>query len=354
MDSAIRCPPHFSSPSSNNDILAYRITRRYETELLNNLIIENNLTESDRTHNTQYIMSVGTSWLRANPGSTLRDLEQKLQDLNVTTIIVATPYKESIDFDLCVPGNPDVKPKYIATFVNDIREHQTEFLKKIYSITPAENYKMLEESGFSCQKGQSYEVATAKAPDPETIKQQSNNITYQLQWAGISITVEKVNIEQILAEELRKIEEKYNREPYRYQVVLSDERCSNINGLVVDFLAMPEDGRINIVSKFGILHRNGKEIAIHIKSYIRNTLREKLQTFDAETVANDVITSALEKFDINKLVNATDQEKKSIVKYLEQQLMNEPPVPELKLKQAATANDLKQKMAEISKKKQCG
>jgi len=104
-----------------DNILAYRIERHHQSKLLDPTIIEHNIRESTKVHNPKYIMSAGSAWLRANPGSTLRDLEKKFTEMNIDTMIIAVTPKDNSDFDLSVPGNPKIKPKLIGSFVHGLR-----------------------------------------------------------------------------------------------------------------------------------------------------------------------------------------------------------------------------------------
>ena len=315
------------SNDSDNQILAYRITRRLEDKLLDDEVIEHNMYESDNIHNTQYIMSIGTSWLRAHPGSTLYDLELKLEELGIKTIIFASPKLENskYDYDLCVPANPEVKPVYIAQFVPDMRKNREVYLRNIRETTVEENLERLKLAGITCAKGQVDEVTRAKMPSIDSLKQ-NVSIHTQLQWALASIEIERFNPEQTLKDEIDKCMARYTTgpfahrvEPFRYQVTIED--------IPIDFLIMPEEGRINIVSEFGTMYREGKPHAIHIKTFVKNMYREKHQISDPDEKTNQAITRAASKFNVNKIINATEEEKNQIVSYLEHHLRTEGDFP---------------------------
>lgn len=301
------------STSNGSDLLSYRITRRFESEMLDNDVVENNLYEADRIHNTQYIMSAGTAWLRAHPGKTIADLDDKFDELGIETIILATPYKESTEFELCVPGNQYAMPIYAATFIHGMRLHKSEFITKFYSTTPEENRAKLPLAGYSCPKGQAYDVATGKPPNINSLKQVS--ILTQLQWASISIMVEMFDTEKTYTDEIEKITREYSRTPYKYRTYINDN--------IIDFLIMPDDGSINIVSEFGTTEKDGKSIAIHVRTFVRNLYRDKVGNETTITIAefdkmaNIAISKTLEKFDPERLVDASEHDKKAIVSYLE-------------------------------------
>lgn len=299
--------------NNNADLLSYRITRRFETEVLDKDVVENNLYETDRVHNTQYLMSAGTAWLRANPGKTIADLDDVMEDLGISTLIVAVPSKGSPDYELCVPGNPSVKPIYTASFVHGMRPFKFEFLTKFYNITLEENHEKLRVTGYSCPKGQALDVSSSKPPSIISLKQAG--ILTQLQWASVSVMVELFDVERTYADEVEKITREYSKAPYKYRAHIDDH--------VVDFLIMPDDGSINIVSEFGTTEKNGKTTAIHVRTFVRGIYRDKvgsdttISNADFDKMANIAISQALEKFDPARLIDVSESDRRAIMTYLE-------------------------------------
>lgn len=289
------------------DVLAYRITRRHESTILNDEIIENNLVEASRSHNNQYIMSAGTAWLRKNSGKTLRDLEQKFEDLGVQTIIIATPYTNRIQYDLCVPGSPARKLKYVGSFINGMREHQKECIKQAINCTPEENLKMLEDAGYSCAKGQAPDVATQELPDINMLRE-SQNIMTQLQWASISITIDITDPIRMEEDEMERLIKLYGREPYQYKV--------NIDEMNVCIFVVPQDGRMQMVSDFAIMHRDGKKAAIPLNNFLKNRYLSQMQSSDAEKKANETIKRIINDFNIQNIVNIREDERIKLIEYI--------------------------------------
>lgn len=293
----------------DGDLLSYRLEKRFSSELLNSEIIQNNLYEADRIHNTTYIMSVGISWLRANPGKTMRDLELKFEELRIQTIIVSLPHRDDTVSDLCIPGNPDAVLKWSVAFIHDMRRSKHEFLDRYYNVTYEENLELLRETGFSCPLGQAYDVASVKHANILMLRK--SPVTTQLQWASICIEVELFDTEQKYADELRMLTDKYGKEPYKYKV--------NIEGIDIDFLVMPKDGAVHILSEFGVAHR-GRPTAIHIDTFVAKVIKDKLSCDDAEAAseAEAAIAKALDKFNPRRLINAPTADQDAIMHYIEQ------------------------------------
>lgn len=310
-------------PENSNGMVSFRIVRKNENSLLMNEVIENNLCEADQMNNTQYILFASVAWLRANPGSTLRDLDVKFAELGINTIIVAEEHDgpigfepdkndddAEVDFDLCIPGNPDAKPIYVASFIHDMRDFSADFLSHFHGCTTEDNFERLELAGYMCAKGKRSELTTITAPDINQVKH--SNIMNQLQWANISIIVIPIDMSRSYQEECMRVKREYGREPMKYKVKLGELKQE----MTLLLVPSADRSKMRVASEFGLLHKDHGVVAPgHMKTMVRNSYREikGLDTVAAESYAHRTLLKALEKFTIEGLILENQLEALTIV-----------------------------------------
>lgn len=231
------------------EVLTYKTCNT--DKLLDEDVVIANLIETDKISNPQYIMSAGTAWLRRHPGKTLYDLQVKLCELGLTTIILAEEPKSRTEYTLCLPGNRMMEAQlvYEAKFVSS----------PILAARSQIHIDRLKYTGYSC----SLEYKHPPKPDIKKIQKPGTDVQLQLQWAAVKFTVEYVVVNP--DEELRKDLDKLN--PNSYQEREFDTKDERIHVYI--------DTKTNkCVSEFGRIVRpsgDGKaesKLVVHLPTYL--------------------------------------------------------------------------------------
>ena len=177
----------------------------YKTSCVNSLlqkdIIENNLKETDKICDPRYIMSAGTAWLRYNQGKNLFDLQMKIKELGLNTVIIAK--KIDGNYKLCLPGHSKVTDlSYVADFVSN------PYIITQLPIRRPEEIEILKSTGYSCSTRYAAKLSTMN--QPSTTEIENMDIHTQLQWASIKFNVEHVivNPDEELNKDLKRAEDK--------------------------------------------------------------------------------------------------------------------------------------------------
>jgi hypothetical protein len=239
----------------NEGRLCFKIDRSPVEKLLDDEIILHNIREADKTYDTQYMMSACTAWLRKNKGKTLKDFEELLIRENLNIRIIATDLNE--DFEICLPGGEHEPLKYVGIWMG-----KKELLDMSCTVEP-DNTEKLRYTGFSCNKGMASVIENCETPTLEQIKK--GDIKYQLQWAGMKVTINQVEPEKLLQKDISYYRRVYGEEPDKVLIYEGDEE--QIYAFVVK--KIKSAGEVESVSEFGIKRdrATGVEDEIHILAY---------------------------------------------------------------------------------------
>ena len=268
--------------------LSSAITRIQQQTLLDREIVNNNLIESCKLKNISFLMSATTAWLKINVGKTLYDVEMEFRRLGLNAHIIADKNYDSTKFDLCIPGNVDAKLKYVAIFRNfpnemsefsseDIEKAYLEILKN-YNTTEEENLENLKLTGFSCAIGYAHNIALAKLPNHEQLKDLS--IIEQLRWGLIKMQVEIVDLGKRLEKDIQISENKHNSKSIRLRILDDESTCVSL----YSYRIFDGDGKEEEVSDIGELEYPSKTddndpvtilVPVHIKTYIANLSKKE-------------------------------------------------------------------------------
>ncbi len=225
-------------------------------DILDDETILYNIIEADRVKDARYIMSAGVAWLRRYKGKTVFDLQKKFISLKLKTRIFAEEYDPE-EQDVCVPGNPSVDIKYVATFISNPQILYRQKQKKT-------DMDKLANAGYSCAKGYAGYVSNVTLPDKKYLE--TCDIQEILQWAVSRIRVEHnvVNPDEELTRDLMEYKGKYGRSlilsrPYKREKLYG-------------FMGQEDD----YISEYGILEttnldgRATAKLVVYLPSYLQD------------------------------------------------------------------------------------